>query len=232
MGEKSHRMLELARELGAEVITMVDDDFADAVLRVALSRNITQIITGKTSKKWWRRLFSLEPAFAELARRSGDIDIHVAEMPGSTTDGVGSRFKGSKRAEMAMVCCGYGNRHCPWGRILYSAVDFCNRSPSLLSLLTIVAVAAFLDRGPALLATALIAAGWDYFFLPPYFHFSIARPEDKVLMAMYFTVALILAQYTTRMRSAEAAERQREARATGPTLLNTRELAQTPPRPK
>ena len=95
---------------------------------------------------------------------------------------------------------------------------------SLLSLLAILGVAAFLERGPALLATALTAAGWDYFFMPPYFHFSVARTEDKVLVVMYFTVALILGQYTTRLRAAEAAERQREARATALYLL-TRELA-------
>ncbi len=100
---------------------------------------------------------------------------------------------------------------------------------SLLSLLTIVAVAAFLERGPALAATALIAVGWDYFFLPPHFHLSIARPEDKVLMAMYFTVALVLGQFTTRIRAAEAAERQREERATALYLL-IRELADAPTR--
>ena len=44
-------------------------------------------------------------------------------------------------------------------------------------------------------------------------------------MAMYFTVALILGQYTTRIRAAEAAERKREARATA-LYLFTRELAE------
>src|SRR5271163_3141384 len=34
------RNLELARELGAEVITTADEDLADAVLRVAFARNI------------------------------------------------------------------------------------------------------------------------------------------------------------------------------------------------
>jgi two-component system sensor histidine kinase KdpD len=221
--EKSPRMLQLARELGAEVITMVDDDFVDAVLRVALSRNITQIITGKTAKRWWQRPFSPEPAFAELARRSGGIDIHVAEMPGPPTEGLGPVLGVAKGRQWQWFVAVMATAVVMGGGFLIQPL-ITAAAASLLSLLTIVAVAAFLDRGPALLATSLIAAGWDYFFLPPYFHFSIARPEDKVLMAMYFTVALILAQYTTRMRSAEAAERQREARATALYLL-MRELA-------
>ena len=52
-----NRNLELARELGAEVITTADEDFPDAVLRVAFSRNITQIVVGKPSPAPWWRLF-------------------------------------------------------------------------------------------------------------------------------------------------------------------------------
>src|SRR5581483_2526087 len=222
--ESASRSMELARELGAEVITTAADDFVEAVLRVARARNITQIVTGKAEEAWWRRPFMREPEFARLARRSDGMDVHIAPMvqPASEDALAGLRVETGQRwqwpaalgATVAVMIGGFAIRP-----IIQPT------AASLLSLLTIVAVAAFLQRGPALLATTLIAIGWDYFFLPPYFTFSIARPEDKVLFAMYFTVALILAQYTSRLRAAEAAERQREARATALYLL-TRELAE------
>ncbi len=222
--ENAARALELARELGAEVITTAADDFVEAVLRVARARNITQIVTGKAKEAWWHRPFSRESEFAALARRSDGIDVHIAAMtqPATEDAAAGLRIEGGQRwqwpaaigATIAVMLGGFAIRP-----IIQPT------AASLLSLLTIVAVAAFLQRGPALLATTLIATGWDYFFLPPYFAFSIARPEDKVLFAMYFTVALILGQYTSRLRAAEAAERQREARATALYLL-TRELAE------
>jgi two-component system sensor histidine kinase KdpD len=221
---KPTRALELARELGAEVITMVDDDFVEAVLRVAKSRNITQIITGKTAKSRWRAAFSTEPAFAKLARLSRDIDVHVVEMRRPSLIGMGARLGVAKgkhwqwwaavAATAAVMGCGFLMQ-----RLLSATAD------SLLSLLTIAVVAALFERGPALLATALIAAGWDYFFIPPYFHFGVARSEDKVLVGMYFVAAWILGQYTTRLRSARAAEREREERATALYLL-MRELAE------
>ena len=84
-------MLAIARDLGAEVITMADNDFVDAVLRVAAARNITQIVTGKTDEAWWRRPLIREPRFAKLARLSGGIDVHVASLvrPGSPGAAVG-----------------------------------------------------------------------------------------------------------------------------------------------
>lgn len=222
-GDNSARMLELARELGAEVITVADDDFVKAVLRVAASRKITQIVTAKTEEKWWRRPFAEEPAYSRLARLSGGIDIHIGSTVRAPRENLtaGLNVPAERRWQWPAAVLASG-AVMGGGFLIHPLMSA--MAASLMSLLAILAVAAFLDRGPALLATALICAGWDYFFLPPYFHFSIAHAEDKVLVAMYFTVALILGQYTTRLRAAQTAERQREERATALYLL-TRELA-------
>jgi two-component system, OmpR family, sensor histidine kinase KdpD len=94
-----------------------------------------------------------------------------------------------------------------------------------LSLLAVVILALFVERGPAFLAAALSAAIWDYFFLPPVFAFRVSHFEDALLLVMYFVVALALGQLTTRIRAQEVAERQREGRATALYLLG-RELAE------
>jgi len=55
---------------------------------------------------------------------------------------------------------------------------------------------------------------WNYLFIPPRFTLRIARAEDWVMFAMFFVIALVLGQLTSRLRERELAERDREARAT------------------
>src|SRR6185312_6635930 len=97
--------------------------------------------------------------------------------------------------------------------------------PGLIFLLTVVVLALFLGRGPVLLAGALSALLWNYFFLPPRHTFIIGSIEDAILFALYFVVAIVLGQLVARIRAQELAERRREERATALYQLS-RELAQ------
>ncbi|HEY1489783.1 MAG TPA: ATP-binding protein, partial [Verrucomicrobiae bacterium] len=85
--------------------------------------------------------------------------------------------------------------------------------------------ALFLGRGPVLLAGALSALIWNFFFLPPRHTFIIASLEDAILFGLYFAVAIVLGQLVARIRAQELAERRREERATALYQLS-RELAQ------
>jgi two-component system sensor histidine kinase KdpD len=82
---------------------------------------------------------------------------------------------------------------------------------ALVYLLTVVVLALFVDRGPALLAAALSALCWDFFFLPPLFTFAIHSFEDAMLFVMYFVVALALGQLTNRINAQRGAEQQNQA---------------------
>ena len=96
---------------------------------------------------------------------------------------------------------------------------------ALVYLLAVVLLAVVVERGPALLAAALSAISWEFFFLPPVFAFRVSHFEDLMLLGMYFVVALVLGQLTARIRAQEEAERRREQRATALYML-TRELSQ------
>src|SRR5713101_5907760 len=74
---------------------------------------------------------------------------------------------------------------------------------ALIFLLAVVLLALFVDRGPTLLAAAMSALLWDYFFLPPVFAFRVTHFEDAMLLAMYFVVALVLGQLTGRIHAQE-----------------------------
>jgi two-component system sensor histidine kinase KdpD len=95
---------------------------------------------------------------------------------------------------------------------------------ALIFLVAVVVLALFVGRGPTLLAAALSAIIWDYFFLPPVFAFRVSHAEDAILLATFFMVAFVLALLTNRTRAQEAAKWQIEARTRALYLL-TRELA-------
>src|ERR1039458_4893735 len=88
------------------------------------------------------------------------------------------------------------------------------RVPGFAFLLVVVLLALKVGRGPVLLAGALSAVGWNYFFLPPRFTFIIANVEDGILFGLYFVVAIVLGQLVARIRLQQGAERRREERAT------------------
>jgi two-component system, OmpR family, sensor histidine kinase KdpD len=79
---------------------------------------------------------------------------------------------------------------------------------ALIYLLAVVLLGLFVQRGPVLLAATLSALVWDYFFLPPVFAFRVSEFEDALLLVLYFIVAIILGQLTTRIRAQQEAEQQ------------------------
>jgi two-component system sensor histidine kinase KdpD len=96
---------------------------------------------------------------------------------------------------------------------------------ALIYLLAVVLLGLFVQRGPILLAASLSAVVWDYFFLPPVFAFRVSHFEDALLLVMYFIVAIILGQLTTRIRAQQEAERKAqliaESERLGKSLLDS-----------
>jgi two-component system sensor histidine kinase KdpD len=89
-----------------------------------------------------------------------------------------------------------------------------HRAIALIYLLGMVLMALIIGRCPMLLAAALTALCFDFFFLPPVGNFHISSVEDAIMLAMYVAVALVLGQLTARIRTQEQVERQREQYAT------------------
>jgi two-component system sensor histidine kinase KdpD len=88
------------------------------------------------------------------------------------------------------------------------------RAIALIYLLGVVLMALFVGQGPTLLAAAMSALFWDFFFIKPIPTLRIGNAEDAILFGMYFVVALVLGQLTSRIRAQQKAESQREARST------------------
>jgi two-component system sensor histidine kinase KdpD len=72
--------LELAEDLGAEVLTVQDGDVAAALARVAQERNVTQIVLGSRRRSRWRDL--LRPSVTHRLLQLVPQDVHLVSPPG------------------------------------------------------------------------------------------------------------------------------------------------------
>ena len=206
--------LATARELGAEVIATTDDDLVRGLLRVARQQNATQIIVGKPAGNGWLEWLHGDRLLRRLARESGDIDLHVVRA--EKTDGAPvSRLWRPMLASNVQQYLFAVSVVAGVGVLNLGLMKFTGpRVPGLVFLLVVVVLALKIGRGPVLVAGALSALGWNFFFLPPRFTFVIASVEDGILFSLYFIVAIVLGQLVARIRLQEQAERRREERAT------------------
>lgn len=92
---------------------------------------------------------------------------------------------------------------------------------AFILLVTVSLVAMFFDIWPVLLAAALSALIWNFFFIPPVYTFHINNTADVFMFAMYFIIAMVNAALTTKIRQAEKKAQQKEEKAKTVTLYNT-----------
>src|SRR5688500_2513638 len=65
------------------------------------------------------------------------------------------------------------------------------RVVAFILLVTVSLIAVSFDILPVLLAAALSAFTWNFFFIPPLFTFHVDSTEDTILFTMYFVIAMI-----------------------------------------
>jgi len=95
------------------------------------------------------------------------------------------------------------------------------RVAAFILLLTVSMLAVVFDIKPVLIAAALSAFVWDFFFIPPKYTLHVDNAEDIFLLIMYFIIAMINAVLTYKIRQAENITRLKEERANSVKLYNT-----------
>jgi two-component system sensor histidine kinase KdpD len=216
--------LALARELGAEVVLTHDEDAAEALVRVALQRNATQIVVGKPRSRRWLDILRGGTLVDRLVRLGGNIDIYVVPAESGPRQRQWLDYDAPWRS---------GPEEYGWVAGILAAVTLVGLllphdyylAVGLVYLLAVIAVSLRVGRGPVLAAGVLSAVTWNYLFIPPRFTFQINKVEDATLFGTYFIVALIAGQLTARIRAQARHERLREERATALFQL-TRALAE------
>jgi two-component system sensor histidine kinase KdpD len=213
------RNLDLARDLGAEIVTTAGDDVAAALLRLARQRNVTQVVVGKPRQTGWRKLARRPSLVDRVIEDSGDIDIYVV---------TGDEPEGRSASSLALLPLRVRSPwpHYLWAALLIAAITLIDalligRFPlisyltvGLTELLVVLLIAARLGRGPALLAATLSAFSWNFLFIEPRFTLQISRTQDIVLFFLYFAIAIIAGNLAARLRSQEQLARSHADRTT------------------
>ncbi|MDP1918968.1 MAG: sensor histidine kinase KdpD [Myxococcales bacterium] len=217
--------LELVESLGGEVVRLSGTVVAEELLTWARSHNITRIVLGKPTHTWWRdRLRG--SLLDSVVRGSGDIDVLAISGDEDAPSKPSERARAETRpwwewlaaAGIVAVLCGITF---PLHRGLQIP------DPEMLFFLGIMITAAAFGRGPALLASGLSVAAYNFFFVPPYFTFAVTDTRYVLTFAMMFGVGVLISTLGSRLRQQELAARQREADTRA--LFNlTRDLAQAP----
>jgi two-component system sensor histidine kinase KdpD len=201
------RSLTLARNLGGEVVHATGDDVATTLLETARDRNISQMVVGKPDRwRWWK------PSLADrIIAGSGDIDVCVVRpligrRPPLTRIQPPSRHSIHWRDYLEVIGVTFGLVSASW--LLLPVAGY--TLPALVFLFGIVGMALRVSRGAVVLMAALCALLWNFLFIPPRFTLHVERPEDMVMLAMFFIVALGMGHLTTELRRREKAERRRQ----------------------
>ncbi|MBE2268403.1 MAG: sensor histidine kinase KdpD [Anaerolinea sp.] len=202
--ERLARNLKLASDLGAEVITTVGSDIIDALIRVAQQRNVSQIVVGKPAHSRIQDILRGGTIVNRLIGKSGDIDVYV--VTGDEPESV------ETRPLIPPI-----KRHSSLRQYVYAALVIAlvtllslpiepflgYQAIGLIELFAVLVIAAYLGRGPAVLAATVSALTWDILFIPPVYTFQVVNLEDYFVLGLYFVIALFAGNLTARLRQQE-----------------------------
>jgi two-component system sensor histidine kinase KdpD len=227
-------LLRLAESLGAEAVTLSGRSAGEALAEYARERNVTRIVIGRPRRPLWRRLLRAS-TYGELLAGTEGIDLHV--IGGADEKALlRNAFFARSRAYLAapksekMRWRGYA-----WG---VAAIALCTAlghwmTPALelvniamVYLLAVALVAVRFGRGPAIAASILAVATFDFFLVPPQLTFAVSDVQYLLTFAIMLVVALIISNLTASVRLQAAVAGHRERR-TALLYAMSRELAAT-----
>lgn len=213
--EREHldKNINLAKQLGLQFRIITNSDVVKAIVDFAQKENITHIIIGKPRVRNLFTLFKLGNFVNRLIRYSGNIDVYIL---GSDTQ-IDDKFR--KKAAMPSFTSTISQYFVATLTIILTAVvcflikEFVGYQVVSFALLIVVSILAFFfGTGPILAAATLSSLIWDYFFIPPEYTLHIERPEDMLMLVMFFIIALLSGVLTSRVRHQEQKIRIREER--------------------
>ncbi|MFN8497157.1 MAG: sensor histidine kinase KdpD [Anaerolineae bacterium] len=202
------RTLRLAEQLGGEAVTIPGENVADELVRYARSRNVSEVMIGKSDRPRWREIVS-GSIVNELIRLSGHIDVYVItdeDKRASQPPARPSRrqLNGYALSALAVVVAALV------ARVLDDVLTLPNLS--MIFLAAVLLSATMWGLGPSIFASILSIAVYDFFFVEPTYTLTVASPQDVFALIMLLVVAILTSNLAGRVRDQARAARRREAR--------------------
>jgi two-component system sensor histidine kinase KdpD len=204
--------VDLARGLGAEIVTTAGDDIPAALMRLARQRNVTQIVLGKPQLGRVATLLRGGTLADQVIRASGDIDVYVVtgddeqhdSRPEKSVWRLLPRPKAHSRPHHYLLAVGIVAAVTFFDLWIVQSLPWLNyQAVGLTELLAVLLIAVYIGRGPALLAALLSAISWNFLFIEPRLTFQITEAQDIILFLLYFIIAIFAGNLTARIRTQE-----------------------------
>ena len=201
--------LALARDLGAEVMTVNDPNISDAIQRIARQRGVTQIILGRPPKRLFAGFFKGFSILDKIAVECVDIDLHVIRQgrtPRSPPEKKRSRFQTAFSQYIFVFLISIF-----FAFVNYESLPYIGyRVSGFIFLVGILVLSLFFKKGPILFASILYAVIWNSLFIPAGDKFSLTVTEDNALVVLYFLTAISTGILVDRAREQQVMLRKRE----------------------
>ena len=203
------RILGLAEDLGAQVLTLPRPAVVETVLRYARTHNITKIIAGKPLRsRFWEFLHG--SVVDQIIRQSGPIDVYVISGGAEPTPIVETEpwhpHRPWRRYFLSLMLVAGATLLGLPARELVSPINLV-----MLYLLIVVAAAIYLGRGPSIVTAILGVLAFDLFFVPPIFTFAVADTQYVLTFAGLLIVGLVISDLTVRLREQVEVVQRRES---------------------
>lgn len=202
------RTLRLAEELGAKAVTLSGKNISEEVINYARTQGITKILIGKPMKRSLKDIL-YGSVVDRLLRMSGEIDVYVTTRSTKRIE----KIKALKYQKSILWRSYFGAAVCVLAATAISTA-FHFLEPTNLAMIYLVAVvvaAVYLGRGASILTAVLSVAAFDFFFVPPYFTFTIHDTQYLLTFIVLFVVGLVISGLTARVKDQAELARAREA---------------------
>jgi two-component system sensor histidine kinase KdpD len=216
--------LRLAEQRGAETLTLTGRHIAEEIITFAGQQNITKIVVGKPGGTFWKKSLSKSPV-DRLVRMSGEMDVYV--ISGKSGEQRETTYT-IRPQKIPLSDYGAGLLFFILASMLcFLMFPYFHLSNLIMVyLLGVMITAASCGRGPAVLGSFLSVLGFDFFFVPPRFSFTVEDAQYIVTFIVMFLVALVISHLANRLRQQAQIARSQERQATAMHGLS-RQLAAT-----
>jgi len=224
------RILRLAEQLGAETVALSAPDMSAAIIKLSKERNITKIVMGKPTRRGWKRLL-LGSVVDMLISDAHNINLYLLGSPRYERVGSGDKSESSlyRKSPLPGLSARLSTRKKGYylgyiwaivvtvastllAYLMFGKFELANLI--MFFLLGVVFIATRFGRGPSILASFLGVAIFDFFFVRPYFSFSVSDSQYLVTFVAMLTVGVVISNLMANVRSQAKVAAHRERRAT------------------
>ncbi|MBL0690733.1 MAG: sensor histidine kinase KdpD [SAR324 cluster bacterium] len=204
--------LNLAKELGAEMVNMANVNINKAIQKVCSDHNVTQIVIGRPDRRFIKDRIAGGTVLDQLVHTTSNIDIHVlrAARRSKYRKFIFSlpKFTSKLGAYFLTILLTIGI-----SILFYAVLPYVGyRSLGSGFLLALLVLAVFANRGPTFLAAFSFSLIWYFFFINPTMSIRDHEWQDNMMVISFFVTAIVGGWLTSRVKYQESLMAKRESR--------------------